>query len=739
MPPRKDKLSKVEFRELIRNHGIRFEGPLPPKNWPDEYQNHFHAIRYIGHIQYEDYMVDHRVPKGQRRIFKERINYLRKRSYELLDDAKANEATWRELEQPILKRFKGCGICRNCHNELWQPRLKATFLHPESQAKLDVKHNLRRLCVCNNKPVNSKPQDSDDESRDLFDCASDETITHALGDDLHAVSIPMNPDRVYGLRTSSRLPYDYSNFPVKGRRILLPFLVVEAKRENDAPGFRAIQHQTAFPVRRLLKAQDNVLSRGQLREPSLVWFFAYQGEQWRLHAGALKNDKVRVYDLWQGTIQSQDDALQLLLIVDYIWSWARDVYRPSIRDVLFGDIMGFRELSPASTDRFRTSVSVSSISSSAPLTQNLVSRQIDRLVTMEETSKATLMRNSQEPCHSQEQEATILKAADSHPFLKWAAGHELSPPWTNLGIVRHSNVVQFRIECHVVSCRDISLLEGAQSEDGAIKLFALSFSLLVEDFHELAALWAVGFNPIPLLAGSQTVKVTFSFQTFCDPSTWQITRVLSCIVWMLDPPDLASQAVLRPLPGLVVDSGRMGYFGARDIRKSLLYIRQIHGDESVWCAMHNVSLILMPGEENQAIRWASFDEAKLPETASETLMNFGTHMNVVGISSKYLDIRSFLTQVDGNLQVQLNSPDNLGHNMHIGDSLLAVRSQTWPATCPKFCLFILSDGFHDSQESLRQLLEDAVEAKNICCHGNRSLSYSDWEMLHHWRKALKVN
>jgi len=34
--------------------------------------------------------------------------------------------------------------------------------------------------------------------------------------------------------------------------------------------------------------------------------------------------------LWDGSILTKDSALQLLLIVDYIFDWARDIYRPSI-------------------------------------------------------------------------------------------------------------------------------------------------------------------------------------------------------------------------------------------------------------------------------------------------------------------------------------------------------------------------------------------------------------------------
>lgn len=37
-----------------------------------------------------------------------------------------------------------------------------------------------------------------------------------------------------------------------------------------------------------------------------------------------------IVDLWTGDIRSKNGALQLLLIVDYIFDWARDVYRPAI-------------------------------------------------------------------------------------------------------------------------------------------------------------------------------------------------------------------------------------------------------------------------------------------------------------------------------------------------------------------------------------------------------------------------
>jgi hypothetical protein len=43
---------------------------------------------------------------------------------------------------------------------------------------------------------------------------------------------------------------------------------------------------------------------------------------------AYKNQ--RIIDLWDGRITSSDGALQLLLIVDYVFDWARDIYREAI-------------------------------------------------------------------------------------------------------------------------------------------------------------------------------------------------------------------------------------------------------------------------------------------------------------------------------------------------------------------------------------------------------------------------
>jgi hypothetical protein len=46
--------------------------------------------------------------------------------------------------------------------------------------------------------------------------------------------------------------------------------------------------------------------------------------------GTFANHAQRVVDVWRGSILTLDGALQLLLLVDYIFDWARDIYREDI-------------------------------------------------------------------------------------------------------------------------------------------------------------------------------------------------------------------------------------------------------------------------------------------------------------------------------------------------------------------------------------------------------------------------
>jgi len=137
-----------------------------------------------------------------------------------------------------------------------------------------------------NATASANRQCSKDENRDLFEHVKETLVKHLPDDDLDRFSLSMIPDLVMGLRVSSDVPHNDDYFPVKRTRILLPFLVLEAKKDSGSPSFRSIQHQTAFPIRRFLLAQEEMYSKVPVgsSEPCLVWFFSNRGELWRLTA-----------------------------------------------------------------------------------------------------------------------------------------------------------------------------------------------------------------------------------------------------------------------------------------------------------------------------------------------------------------------------------------------------------------------------------------------------------------------
>ncbi|KAF3402098.1 hypothetical protein F1880_009829 [Penicillium rolfsii] len=201
----------------------------------------------------------------------------------------------------------------------------------------------------------------------LFSDRAEEAIKHNPG--LPVKSRPgqvqnyESPDRVYGLKETAdfkslldgadkRAPVserslrdtvEFSPFDPDGEPLLYPFLILEAKSSKGNDNIEA-QMQTAFVIRRLLNLQyDLKRAAGEEwqreTEQPLVWFLTWRAEQWNVSAAFIEcepegkiliNILKMVVDLWTGNIRSENGALQLLLIIDHIFEWARDIYRHSI-------------------------------------------------------------------------------------------------------------------------------------------------------------------------------------------------------------------------------------------------------------------------------------------------------------------------------------------------------------------------------------------------------------------------
>lgn len=147
----------------------------------------------------------------------------------------------------------------------------------------------------------------------LFDDRVDEGIVYPPELQRDLPSREDRPDRVYGLRVTSRIERLLLNaeenpiaskanstkdglrsspFKVDGDPIVYPFLIIEAKSEKGADSFTDIQVQTAFAIRELLSLQEELAqAAGEGTEwdgGPLVWFLSYKGEQWRVWAAYIE-------------------------------------------------------------------------------------------------------------------------------------------------------------------------------------------------------------------------------------------------------------------------------------------------------------------------------------------------------------------------------------------------------------------------------------------------------------------
>jgi hypothetical protein len=321
----------------------------------------------------------------------------------------------------------------------------------------------------------------------------------------------------------------------------------------------------------------------------------------------------------------------------------------------------------------------------------------------------------------QGEEAVIFPDASSHTFLQWAIGHAQSPLWTRIGSIRHSNIVQFEFQCFVNS-GNARLADENIKVDGSslyMTLHAHAVTISAGQLDDIASSWTTKFLPISGLRSAGTVRVTFFFQTYCDESSWQIKRVLNCIIWGEE-----------ELP--VLDRCE-----TEDITKVMLQVRAIHERDSVSLALQATGLVLQQNREDGGLGWKSFAQIPLLVDAFNTLrhLEVGVYhrdmiLGRVGFSSRLLWI-----DTDPDSQHHYK-PAAWEQDARRGDSMLAIRSSSWPDICPKFCLFVLPRTGHESPSDLRRLLEEAVSMKNFYGDSDYRWNREDREAFFRWHQAL---
>ena len=148
----------------------------------------------------------------------------------------------------------------------------------------------------------------------IFSDRAEEVVEHEELVQL-ALAKQEHPDRIYGLQQTSLFEealyspskrhhradgrpvlvgetIRFTPFKQFGEPLLFPFLILEAKSAKGED-FETIQKQTAFPIRTLLKIQEDL--RSECKEQvtwqggPLVWFLSNRGEDWRVAACFVDN------------------------------------------------------------------------------------------------------------------------------------------------------------------------------------------------------------------------------------------------------------------------------------------------------------------------------------------------------------------------------------------------------------------------------------------------------------------
>ncbi|KAM0452045.1 hypothetical protein ACHAPV_009669 [Trichoderma viride] len=347
----------VHLQELCQKYRIEYLGEIDSSNWPKWHEDTLNGVKDVASMRYDAYATNptHLGTDTWKMERKRRAMILvesaerscgRNESY-YLKSVDCRKRVWRSEVEAIRNSLSGTAVALRNRQEARQP-----CRCPRARWSLD-----QFEAVGLNRIFNFR---ADEEVR------HDPEITKELGK-------KEKPDRVYGLRRTRNIQlllHDiatqrpdpeastdpgqtgrpsarrFMNQPMnaKGDRQLFPFLVLEAKT-GSSDEWHAINMQTAFSIRTFLDSQQQLHSAASAlvsdwKARPMVWFFSNKGENWRLCAAytevaPAERDRVgttvyRIIDVWHGCTTSRDGALQLLLLVDYLFDWARDRYREDI-------------------------------------------------------------------------------------------------------------------------------------------------------------------------------------------------------------------------------------------------------------------------------------------------------------------------------------------------------------------------------------------------------------------------
>jgi hypothetical protein len=487
-----------------------------------------------------------------------------------------------------------------------------------------------------------------------------------------------------------------------------------------------------------------------------------------------------VYDLWHGTIESQDGALQLLQIVDHIWTWARDIYRPGIRTCL--QTVNNREVSPASTVQFYGTPSIRS--DSIPLSirnyDNTASGQFHNTFQRDQTAsvytsehvsrsrqrfEAHSIRNqSAKPSedvrdvifisdeeiervgarpgvmsyHQSPRAHPERASIPAHPILRWADLHRSSVVLSTFATVSHANIARYRFYIRDITDFEIYLSitgsEYARKDRWQLMcLYPISIQVSRETLSRFESFWTERIHEEPVSSPDEIVRATIFFHTYLEQTNWRIVKEILCVIW---PTEIVDEDMeLVQIDSIVTPSHAITFSHLSVLSHPL---KKLSGSQSVLCAHNNY--ILLPFFDHGGYSWKTPGGEFPSETGLKACISLLKDDALFAFSKKAIrpeDTGPITLASTETLNEASESLPDLPDTMNQVNSLIAIKPTSWPMRTPKFCLFVLQEENLDSAKTLTRLLKDAVLNENMIGHRSEFLlTKEEQEGMTRWQMLL---
>jgi hypothetical protein len=355
-------------------------------------------------------------------------------------------------------------------------------------------------------------------------------------------------------------------------------------------------------------------------------------------------------------------------------------------------------------------------------------------------SHQAIMEETEHPTCPETQDAS------SDPFLRWANGHDPSIAWTGSAFIRHANFVNFSFRSIEILDLELTLADGIYgfTQDQMLELYNCAIPMDDKMLQEIERCW-IGHASVANYS-NKISKVSFSFKTYCRSTDWQIIREIYCIIWPQSAESLGANAREMDLdvffePKMLKAPRRL------DLICAFHQLRTLRGSESVWSALLTISLVLLFVEQGlneheniKDVQWVLEDQNKIPGST------FNLHSDLfksAAITKR--DNRWSHHEVFSGLRKICSVDNDVGlppalSNISFQDlesGTIAVKSNLWPLTCPKFCFFVVLEQGFDELGTLCSLLYETLKVSRFFSDGNWKLTASDKRQLQGWHSALK--